>query len=274
MSLKNIMVHLDQGPRTALRLQLAADLAREHGARLVGVFAQRGQPHQVGVVAEWPSPEYAAAAADSQAQFGQATAGLAKAEWQDLNRGSDAEVLRLLTEKARCFDLVLLGQHDDANTHVPAELAEHVVLNSGRPALVLPFIGEFHDIFAHPLIAWHNAPEAARAVNDALPLLAGSKEALVITVSESFDRGDDPAAPLLTHLASHGIPARSEHVVPDPQEVGLMDALLNAVTDEGATLLVMGAQAPGSLPFAPFSSRGGGTRYVFEHMTVPVLLSH
>lgn len=271
MSLKNIMVHLDQAPRTDARLRLAADLARRHGARLVGVFAQRGQPHQVGVVAQWPSPEYAAAAADSQAQFAQATAGLAKAEWQDLNRGSDAEVERLLTEKAHGFDLVILGQHDEANAHVPADLAEQVVLNSGRPALVMPFIGEFHNIFDQPMVAWHNAREAARAVNDALPLLAESKEALVVTVSSNFDQNDETAAGILEQLACHGVKARHQRVVPDPEEVGLMDALLNAVTDEGATLLVMGAQAPGSLPFG---SRGGGTRYVFEHMTVPVLISH
>ncbi|HEX5392407.1 MAG TPA: universal stress protein [Rhodocyclaceae bacterium] len=271
MSIKNIMVHLDQGPRTGLRLQLAVDLARTHDARLVGVFAQRGHAHQVGVVAQWPSPEYAAAAADSQTQFNEATAGLPNAAWQDLNRGSDAEVLRLLTEKARCFDLTILGQHDAVNTHIPAELAEHVVLHSGRPALVLPFAGEFSQIFDHPMIAWHSSPEAARAVNDALPLIADCKESLVVTISENFDRTGDPAADVMTHLACHGVKARSLHVVSEPKELGLMDALLNSLTDEGATLLVMGAQAPAGLPFG---SRGGGTHYVFEHMTVPVLLSH
>ena len=44
MALKNLMVHLDQGGRTAARLELAVSLARQHQARLVGVFGQRGLP--------------------------------------------------------------------------------------------------------------------------------------------------------------------------------------------------------------------------------------
>ena len=44
MALKNLMVHLDQGERTAARLELAVSLARRHQARLVGVFGQRGLP--------------------------------------------------------------------------------------------------------------------------------------------------------------------------------------------------------------------------------------
>ena len=39
MSYKTIAVHLDDGPRCAARIALAADLARRFGGRLVGIAA-------------------------------------------------------------------------------------------------------------------------------------------------------------------------------------------------------------------------------------------
>src|ERR1035438_1557337 len=109
MPLKNLMVHLDRGERTVARLELAVSLAHRHQARLVGVFGQRAQAEQVGVVATWPSREYTEAAGAVKTLFEAATAGLAQAEWHDINRGGDAELLGRLTDYARFFDLVLLG---------------------------------------------------------------------------------------------------------------------------------------------------------------------
>ena len=151
MALKDLMVHLDPGERTATRLAFAVDLARAHDARLVGVFGQRALAEQVGVVATWPSPEYVAAAAASKAAFEAATAGLRDAEWRDINRGSDSELLRLITEAARYADLVIVGQHDETReAPVPPELAEELVIHSGRPVLVIPYAGEFQHVGPAP----------------------------------------------------------------------------------------------------------------------------
>ena len=38
MSLKDILVHLDEGPRSSTRLKVALDLARRHNAHLTGIF--------------------------------------------------------------------------------------------------------------------------------------------------------------------------------------------------------------------------------------------
>lgn len=140
MSLKNLMVHLDQGERTAARLELAVSLARQHQARLLGVFGQRAQAQRIGVVASWPSQEYVEARDASQAAFEKATAGLPDAEWRDINRGSDAEVLRHIIDLARHADLVVLGQHDErVKAFAPEELAMEVILDSGRPVLMFPY---------------------------------------------------------------------------------------------------------------------------------------
>lgn len=265
------MVHLDQGERTPLRLKLALDLAREHGARLVGVFGQRGQAQQVGLVSVWPSAEYAAAAAASQTQFEQAAAGLAAWEWWDVNRGSDTEVIRRVVDHARYFDLVIAGQHAEGDALLPKDLVEMLVLDSGRPILIVPYVGSFENVFSRPLVAWNDVREAARALNDALPLLAAAQEVVAVRVAWGGKEAQAEQTNLLGHFKAHGIPARMRVVVPESDQVKLMDALLNSVSDEGASLLVMGAQSHGN---SLFSVRGAGTRYVLEHMTVPVLMSH
>lgn len=270
MSLKNLMVHLDLGERTDTRLNLAASLAHKHQARLVGVFGQRAQPQKVGVVASWPSQEYVAAREASKIAFEKATTGLPQAEWLDVNRGSDAEVVSHIVGLARHFDLVVLGQHDERHkSNVPEDLVTEVVLECGRPVLVVPYAGSFAEVGKHPLIAWNNAREAAHALNDALPLLADCDEAMVLSFSARHDESVSSCAEVVRHLATHRIAAKTEVMV--VQDFGIMDLLLNRVTDRGADLLVMGAH--GHIGF-PFVSRGGGTRHILHHMTVPVLMSN
>lgn len=270
MSLKNLMVHLDQGERTMARLEMAAALARKHQARLLGVFGQRAQAQQVGIVATWPSEDYTRAAQASRATFEKATAGLAQAEWHDINRGSDAELLSRITEMARYTDLILLGQHDEgAKALVPPDLPEEVILNSGRPVLMLPYAGNYPAVFQRPLIAWNKSREAAHALNDALPLIETCEHATVVSLDTRHEHATACCEELARHLACHGIKVKTDILVVD--DIGIMDMLLNRVTDRDADLLVMGAH--GQIGF-PFFSRGAGTRYILRHMTVPVLMSN
>lgn len=270
MSLKNLMVHLDQGERTAARLALAVSLARQHKARLIGAFGQRAQALQVGVVASWPSQAYVEARDASKAAFEKATAGLPEAEWHDINRGSDVEVLRHVIDLARHADLVILGQHDErVKAHVPEELVLEVILDSGRPVLVMPYAGNFTEVGKHPLIAWNNAREAAHALCDALPLIDACDEAMILSFAARREDAETSCDEVVRHLATHGIKAKAEVML--VQDFGIMDMLLNRITDRGADLLVMGAH--GHIGF-PFVSRGAGTRYILRHMTVPVLMSN
>ena len=270
MALKNLMVHLDQGERSAIRLELAVALAQKHQARLLGVFGQRAQAQHVGIVATWPPEEYVAAASQTKARFEQATAGLAQADWHDINRGSDNELLRQITDLARYSDLIIMGQYEEeAKPLVPPELAEEVIVNAGRPVLMVPYAGSFSASFQRPLIAWNKSREAAHALNDALPLIEGCEEATVVSLDSRHDHAKACCAELTRHLGCHGIKVRTDILVVD--DIGVMDMLLNRVTDRDADLLVMGAH--GQIGF-PFVSRGAGTRYILRHMTVPVLLSN
>ena len=270
MALCNILVHLDSRARTAERLHLACTVAAREGARLVGVFGQVSQPHQVGIVAKWPSEQYVEAAAASQAQFAEATAGLDKAEWTDLNRGSEQEILRTITDLSRHFDLVIIGQTEEAGKRlVPADMAEQLIAESGRPVLVIPFVGHYTDVGHRPFIACTDVRPAARALNDALPLVADDATALVVSILRNKNTGHESIGQVVTHLTCHGIAAAAETVI--VEDFGLMDLLLNRASEHGADLLVIGAFGGYGYPLL---NRGSGTRFMLRHMTVPVLFSH
>lgn len=271
MSICNLLVHLSGDARSEARLKLAAGLARQNGARLTGLFA-RIAPHERGA-AGWPTAEYAAAAEASRGAFAAATKGV-EAEWKDLDRGDDGEIIQHLVDFSRHFDLVVLGQAQAGDPLTPPDLAEQVIVNAGRPALVLPFAGEFAAVGKRPIFAWSDSRCSARGLRDGMMLVAKSAEALVVGLSKP---GDEQAVAhqkeslhlAVAHLAAHRIAARPEQLI--LSEIGLMDALLNRTAEHGADLLAIGAFGGGGYPLF---SRGSGSRYMLKHMTLPVLFSH
>lgn len=269
MGLSNILVHIDSKPRTGTRLALAAAIAARTGARLTGLFAEKADAQVVGTVATWPSPHYEAARDAARAAFDAVARALdGEATVLDVNRGSDQEICRRFIEIARTFDLVVLGQTLDGDP-VPAKLPEQTILESGRPALVVPYVGTYADVGRRPLFAWNNSRASARAAFDVLPLLAKDSDGLVVEVARRNEQREEFAELILANLAAHGINARYQHFVVD--EVATMDTLLSASADHAADLVAIGAFDHGTQSLL---GHGAGTRHMLAHMTAPVLFSH
>ncbi len=266
--LKNLMVHLDQSTRCEARLEIAVALARINHARLVGVFAQKAPSKLVGSISNWPPEEYVKASEGSKRKFEFATQGL-ESEWLDINKGTDSAILALVTDKARYFDLIIMGQHDESSVqYTPSELVEEVLTNSGRPVLIIPYVGDFSGEFKHPLIAWNTSSEAAHALNDALPLILKCDQAVILAFDSSLVRATASCKEVAVQLLCHGIKSKSEVMI--IEDIGVMDMLLNNACDQGADLLVMGAHSHIGFPFI---SRGAGTRHILKTMVLPVLMS-
>src|SRR5271169_3794092 len=269
VALANILVHLDSRPRTAARLDLSLRIAERCGARLTGMFAEKAEAHVVGLVAAWPSERYVAAREKAEAAFTASTAVLKdRAAFIDVNRGSDHEIIRRATEIARAFDLVVLGQAQD-DVPVPARLPDEVIAESGRPVLVVPYVGTYTDVGARPLFAWHSERGAARAAFDALPLIKSGCQALIAEVGHQGDRRYEFADLLVANLARHNVKARYQHVVVD--DISVSDALLSAISDHSADLMAIGAFDAG---WRFLFGHGSGTPQILAHMTAPVLFSH
>ena len=145
-------------------------------------------------------------------------------------------------------------------------------MTSGRPVLAVPYAGDFPVVGERVLVAWNASREAARAVNDALPLLAQAKMVTVLAVNPRFGirgHGDVPAADIALHLARHGVKAEAAHTASG--DIADSQALLSYAADISADLIVAGAYGHSRAREVIF---GGMTRTLLREMTVPVLFSH
>ncbi len=117
-----------------------------------------------------------------------------------------------------------------------------------------------------PLVAWNGSREAARAVHDALPLLAAAEAVDILVVDPSQDgMGIDIAR----SLGRHGVKANIRERLSHGADVG--DLLLEEVRTSGADLLVMGAYGHSRMREWVL---GGATESVLDQDKVPALLAH
>jgi len=271
-----ILVHLDDGPTCARRLEVATRLAREHGSHLIGLAPTGQLDIPIDVASTLLEPGYLLATRhhlrelarlaceEFEAQAGAAALSSFEACIDEADHAAS------VIANARGADLVVVGQSDlnAPRGVVNRDLPELVVLGSGRPVLVLPFAGQFDTLGQRALAAWNDSREAARAFADALPLLQRALQVTVVT-----QRPPGAAAPPALHkldtwLARHGVKAAFSHEVSD---LGVGDLLLARASDLSVDLLVMGCYGHSRLAERVL---GGATRSLLEQMTVPVLMAH
>lgn len=276
MPYKTVLVHLDTTPRCGARVDLALDLAGRHGGRLHACFAQSDAGASVLQPMQRATDDLTAAYERVCAEVtAKAEAAGVEARCSMSPLVGSANIIHFLVRACRHADLAVIGQfdRDTGRGVVPEDMAEQVVLNAGRPVLVVPYAGDFPRVHDHVMVAWNAGREAARALSDAVPLLQQARRVTLLIVrgkgeSETDSPGYRPEE-AEAWLAGHGVTADVATAVGD--HLGIVDMLLNRATDDGATMLVMGAH--GHYGF-PHILRGGVTRDMLRHMTVPVLLSH
>jgi nucleotide-binding universal stress UspA family protein len=274
MAIKDILVHVDNTPACARRMEIAVRLATRHEAHITALFARAfgnlpnlssGHEREVDKQREESQQRFEAMASE---------AGLS-AEFRSADcRSSTDLVTENLLINGRHVDLVVVGQHDSDRDDgsVPDDLAESVVLGGGRPVLVVPYAGEFPTLGERALVAWNGSRESVRAVNDAIPLLTDAKRVNVLALNPSDGgriHGDLPSADICLHLSRHGVRAEAQTL--SARDIDAGDMFLSVVADDGADLLVMGAYGQPRLRELVL---GGATRQILKQMTVPVLMSH
>lgn len=268
MPYKTLLVHADADDGLAARVALAASIARAQDARALFVYALRA-PTVMALYGE----HVPASVIELQIQAERDTAAAIRAkveeqcrreglrmEWRQVE-GSAPQVL---ASAGAVADLIVMAQ--DAADSDGSDVAE-TALTAGRPILCVPHSGSFPTVGRRVLLAWNGSRESARAAHDAIPLLRGAERVVLFAADE--DGGVATAADAAAHLAAHGVKVELRRAALGDVDAGT--ALLNAVTDDGVDLLVMGAY--GHSRFREFVF-GGATRTVLRSMTVPTLLSH
>jgi nucleotide-binding universal stress UspA family protein len=139
--------------------------------------------------------------------------------------------------------------------------------------LVIPYAGHFPTVGRKVLIGWNGSRESARAVNDALPFLAGAESVLLLAFQREarLEAGGLPSLDVAGHLEAHGIRAAYEKVIIDPESIDAADAMLNRSFDGGFDLIVTGAHAQAGFPGL---RAAGTTRKLLGTMTAPIFFSH
>lgn len=272
MAVRELLVHLDLTPAAGRRLDLSLALAARLGARLIGMFAAADTNVQ-GLSSQSRHELLARTAAGAEPAFREraAAAGVG-AEWLMKVPLDDVAVAAELIHAARLVDLAVLGQFDpgSADGAVPPTLVEQTVMRSGRPVLVVPFAGAFKAPGKRAVIAWNGSREAARAVNDALPLLGDAEEVTVLALAPARRARREPEpspAGIVRHLAEHGIAAVPDRLVFKASEIDAAERLLSHLADAAADLLVMGG-------WPRSGERNSLATGALARTTVPMLLSY
>jgi nucleotide-binding universal stress UspA family protein len=268
MNIKDILVHLDGDNVDSATLAVAAGQARRFGARLTGLFARK-EVSPTAVVARQPSNTLLAQADTARQAFEAATKGLDTRWWQIIH-GGDADLLSEAVFCSHYVDLVVVSQPAAYGKHVPETMVEQIILNSGRPVLVVPVEYKDRPLGKTVVLGWRAAKQAARALHDCLPLIDGAEQVLVASV-RGFTPMDQtlPQVDIIDHLRVHGLPVTGERV--NTEGLGVMDSLLSRAYDIDADLLVIGAHPGRSLSFS--GKAGAGTRHILAHASIPVLFS-
>jgi nucleotide-binding universal stress UspA family protein len=275
--IRSILLHQDASDESARRVHLAHRLAAAHGAQLEVLYAITPALLQYPMATSTDS-QIAAMLMLSDAQ----TRELAKAAFEREVRGagytdvvwSDGNDDPVSNFKRHAFasDLMVLAQLETDNrllAQVPVDFVASVLIETGKPALVLPGAFREGDIGRTVLIAWKPTPSSVRAVTAALPFLRRAERIHLATWEDSSGDDRNNPLPIERFLQRHGIAVTVHQGGRPPGDLG--ELLLALATDLHADVLVMGCYGHSRVREWIL---GGVTRSVLRTAKLPLLMAH
>ena len=275
---RNLLVHLptELSPRPAIdgSISLALTFAANLEAVAVGYESVNDVPFVAeGGVAMAPlfeqQHEEALERARAAIAIFEVEAKAANIKYRDYALGASfADAAVIFNGKARLSDLTVVSQPEPARDTLDNLFPQTVLFQAGGPILVVPYT------FRGPLnigrigICWDGSRLAARAVRDAMPLLAKADALVILSINDPA-AAEASADHLAARLAGRGLPAKVIRLQADHSEI--QSTILSATADENLDLLVMGGYGHSRLQEVIL---GGVTRDMFRAMTVPTLMSH
>jgi nucleotide-binding universal stress UspA family protein len=277
MAVKTILLHLCDERRAARLLSAAVPVARAQSAHLIGlsvvppyVVIPAGDEAGTSLTVDEHRTAYRTEARRMKEMFLAATSDLPMpAEWRDADADFQT-VTRVVVDQARTADLVIAAQTDGswANSNL-LEDPVRVIMESGRPVLLVPNAGHCELPPQRATIAYDGRREAARALFDSLPLLQTARDVSLVWINPEKMGSDLPATEICSALSRHGIKATAIDAHAIGADVGL--ELMRQAKLQGADMLVMGCYGHSRLRELIL---GGASRHVLTHMDLPVLMSH
>ena len=279
MTYQTLIVQAEADEDGRARIALAAGVARQFGALLIGVAARDLMPPMTAPVA---GPVVVAALLATQEKDIRKQLDAAEQQFRAIAaeqnqrfswRSAIDNPVNVFARESRAADLLVIGRRPESANSQPSRHMDpgDVLMQAGRPVLVVP-PGLSHLDAAHVVVAWKDSREARRAVADALPLLKRATGVLVLEICDTT--GDQENAKgaiedVAEYLSRHGVAATAETRV--LREGSVSAELLLAAEQRGAELVVAGGYAHSRFQDWVF---GGLTRALLGHFPKCVLLSY
>jgi nucleotide-binding universal stress UspA family protein len=272
--IKDIILYLERKKaRDAVR-DYAISIAEAFDSHLAGVAFVNGvgsanylMPGIPADILENMLAESQKAASDAVGRFEAATKRSLLSAEPRLVTESEVPSFEVFSKIARCFDVSIVMQSDDGNDN--DLLIEETLFDSGRPIIVVPYVQKDLLKLDRVICCWDGSRAAARAVNDALPLLKKAATVELFVVTNDKTEGVLPGADIGNHLTRHGFKVEVEST--PAADIDVADAILSHVADRSADMIVMGGYGHSRLREFVL---GGATRGILSTMTVPVFMSH
>ncbi|MFO0992738.1 MAG: universal stress protein [Hyphomicrobiales bacterium] len=173
-----------------------------------------------------------------------------------------------LVRVARVNDLTIL-QRSHGALSLEKDLAEECLFNSGRPIVAVPPDWKRSFALRSVIVAWDGSARAARAVGDAMLLLAAAETVSIVSVAgDKPDKATIPGAEIAEHLSRHCRTVTLDEIAAKDGDVA--GTLLQQCEAGGADLLVMGGY--GHNRFREMLL-GGVTQSMLSHGPIPVFMS-
>jgi len=269
--LKDILVYLDDREHSDA-LQAALHMAERHSAHLSGLYVtslfQYVAAKDVTMAGLWDACMDELRSAPDRAQR-RYDAVIGRTGVRNDWRHVQGDPATRLSHYGRAVDLIVLGQPMEDAPPILRDVADKVLLAAGRPVLIVPTTGFSGSLGKRVLVAWDGSREAARAVSDAVPLLAGAKQVIVMAVDPPAEENEIPCAEIALHLARHGMDVEAVRATASDSQVG--QVLVEQAGRRAVDLIVIGAYGHSRLAEIML---GGVTRYMLKHTKVPILMSH
>lgn len=270
----SLIVHAEPGPQGSQRVQIAAKLARDLGARLIGLGAEALEPIPPAdplmgyAYGDWLTLMQKQVAqnlkkAESIFRRDASTAGV---EWRSVKDYP----AKALAREARAADLVVVSTKGPGGVGRTVDPAD-VIMTAGRPVLLVP-PHNGHLRAQSIVVAWKDTREARRAVADAMPLLRRAEAVIVQAVCEddASDASAHQARDVAAYLKRHGVRALAQ-VSADAGTKDVVSELRKVAEANGADLIVAGAFGHSRMREWWF---GGVTEALIHRPPCFVLFSH
>ncbi|MFM1816403.1 MAG: hypothetical protein RLZ98_3098 [Pseudomonadota bacterium] len=281
MTIKTLLVFLDDGGDSTVRFDAACSLASTFGAHVSAVGTSLQVYTHFVAGPEGADMTFDVEQIETARAKAAAVASEAKTRLIEQKLSADARWISHeaigLTEaagrQARHADLSIVGQPTaDENASLREAILDGALFSSGRPVLIIPTGWSANAVGKKIVVAWDASREAARAVNDALPLIERADSTTVVVVDPVAGGrgwGEEPGADISASLARHGQKVTLERVPSSGRSIS--ETLQMCAVDAAADLVVMGGYGHSQFRESIF---GGVSRDMIHGSKVPLLLSH